>query len=253
MASSVQDANNRKLLQRKNKQLSDERAMDIMKQHPQRYEQNPQLFDANEETFAELRGSGINDAGLARVIGKGRAGGKRHKKEEMEEEEVLVEGGARKQGMELAKHLEELHGGAFMKEFIEGLSGSGKGMSSTTAMRRNAVVSGVEPSGSTVPKGALAPLAMGNAPQAPASFKRNSVGMGKGEMYGSGDLHIVHKVHKGKGRAGGAKKMMLGEDGKGQMMKGGKMSRAERGKKVSELMKKHGVSLGEASKMLKDM
>jgi hypothetical protein len=89
------------------------------------------------------------------------------------------------------------------------------------------------PGGQNVPPGGLAPKTYGNPPQAPASFKRNTVGMGRA---GAGKLEITH--HGGAGRAG------AGAAGAGK--------RAARGAKISALMREHGMTLGQASKYLKE-
>lgn len=79
--------------------------------------------------------------------------------------------------------------------------------------------------GQDVPKGGLAPKAYGNPPQAPASFARNTVGMGK--------LTIHH---------GGA------------APKAPKRTRApsQRNMMISKLMKEKGMTLPEASRYLKE-
>jgi hypothetical protein len=280
MSSSAQDVNKRKFLQRKNMEMAQNRAMDMMEQHPHRYEQNPQLIDGIED-LKELRGSGMNDAGLARVVGKGRTNKRNMECDtmegsgDMEGGERMLEGGAMEQGKQFGKHLMDIHGGNFLNLFGLGLqhsmapaksaksvkmSGSGSGIATTTQPRQT--VRGIKVSGSTVPRGAVAPLAMGNAPQAPESFERNTVGMGK--------LSITHEAHEGGRMYHG------GEEHKGGVVKAfkaihqhlkkkreaksapvvngsGKMTRAERGRRVGELMREHGCSLGEASKMLKEM
>jgi hypothetical protein len=290
MSSSAQDVNKRKFLQRKNMEMAQNRAMDMMEQHPHRYEQNPQLIDGIED-LKELRGSGMNDAGLARVVGKGRTNKRNMECDtvegsgDMEGGERMLEGGAMEQGKQFGKHLMDIHGGDFLNLFGLGLqhsmtpgksaksgksvkmSGSGSGFATTTQPRQT--VRGINVSGATVPRGAVAPLAMGNAPQAPESFERNTVGMGK--------LSITHEAHEGGRMYHG------GEENKGGVVNAfkaihqhlkerkkmreaksapasasvvngsGKMTRAERGRRVGELMREHGCSLGEASKMLKEM
>jgi hypothetical protein len=103
--------------------------------------------------------------------------------------------------------------------------------------------------GQDVPPGGMAPVAYGNVPQAPASFKRNTVGMGRagggklkvlheGMVHGGGPLHLEHE---GNGRSGGRK----------AMPKEAKKS-SQRGQMISRLMKEHGMTLGQASKHLKE-
>lgn len=86
--------------------------------------------------------------------------------------------------------------------------------------------------GSDVPLGGVAPQTYGNVPQAPASFKRNTVGMGRRKkapmamempMEGAGKLTITH---------------------------GGKRKSA-RGQMIAKLMREKGMSLPEASRYLK--
>jgi len=82
--------------------------------------------------------------------------------------------------------------------------------------------------GQDVPPGGVAPVAYGSPPQAPASFARNTAGMGRPRAVGMG-------------RAGGAK----------PMEKAAKRS-SQRGQMISKLMKEHGMTLGQASKHLKE-
>ncbi len=104
--------------------------------------------------------------------------------------------------------------------------------------------------GQDVPPGGVAPVAYGNAPQAPASFARNAVGEG---MLGGPGRGI---------RKGGAKKAMLGLPGHG-VMKGsarpagagvasGAGKRSARGQAIAKLMKEKGMTLPQASKYLKE-
>lgn len=85
--------------------------------------------------------------------------------------------------------------------------------------------------GQDLPPHSVAPLTYGNTPSAPASFARNTVGMGRA---GAGMA--------GAGMAGASNGMM-------------KMKKARaptaRGAMVSKLMKENGMSLGEASRYIK--
>jgi hypothetical protein len=130
--------------------------------------------------------------------------------------------------------------------------------------------------GQDVPPGGLAHVAYGNAPQAPASFKRNTVGEGKpmlGEkgkgtrkMAGEGflsDLGIpvvsniaglfglgAEKKARGRPKKGSALPAGAGLAGAGPVAGAGK--RSARGQMISKLMKEKGMSLPEASRFLKE-
>ena len=88
--------------------------------------------------------------------------------------------------------------------------------------------------GQDVPPGGVAPRVYGNPPQAPASFERNTVGMGAragGARSGGGKLTITH---------GGA------------AMPKSKRAPSARNMMISKLMKEKGMSLPEASKYIKE-
>jgi hypothetical protein len=125
-------------------------------------------------------------------------------------------GGAREMGRSLAEQMAKLHGPDFMKDFMSGLTASGGAVmknpftnvqvetataSIVPKVRGGRGVGSRPPSGQQVgharmssalaglpgeglggqdvPPGGEAPMAYGSAPQAPASFQRNTVGMGR--------------------------------------------------------------------------
>lgn len=85
--------------------------------------------------------------------------------------------------------------------------------------------------GSDVPPNGIAPVAYGNAPQAPASFKRNTVGMGRPRKALGADGHGMAPAPK-----------MVGSG-----------ARSARGQLISKLMRENkGMTLGQASKHIKE-
>jgi hypothetical protein len=131
--------------------------------------------------------------------------------------------------------------------------------------------------GQDVPPNGVIPVAYGNAPQAPASFKRNTVGegmpmlgrMGKGtrkaKMEGEGFLSdlgipIVSNIagmfglgavkKAGRPRKGGVVAGAGPSAGAGVVAGAGK--RSARGQMISKLMKERGMTLPEASRFLKE-
>lgn len=218
-------------------QMSDARALERLAKHPQTATPSP-----GPAVAIAKRVTGGGDAGLARLVGQGK---KMHKEEKMEsdDEMEMLEGGARHQGKALLKHLAALHGGAYAKEFIEGMMDDeereekpkaarkvrgGAGMFAVSEAPKG--VPGLPAGGATVAPGAMAPTAAGAVPFAPASFKRNTVGMGKSKMAA---VAVAHSM-----------------PAEVAAMKGGK--RSERGQKIAKLMREHKMSLAEASKYLKE-
>jgi hypothetical protein len=140
------------------------------------------------------------------------------------------------------------------KAMVEG----GAGMFADTAPRQNAPrAARVPASGATVAPGAMAPISSGAAPYAPANFKRNTVGMGM-----CGGKKATHTMPDGTvmpGAKHGGMKMEMEGGAKPKKMKmeimeepkkGG--ARSARGQKIGKIMKSMGMSLGEASKYLKE-
>lgn len=227
----------------KKEALRDVRAMEKMARHNQleRYSnqlvpKDPHGMPPSGSNLRKLNGLGSGgEAGLARVIGKGRrkAAAKEPESESSDEE---IEGGRKYMGKMLAKHLMETHGGRYMKKFMKGMGGiqvEHAMMSPAAAGQAGAAVGGQD-----VPPGGIAPRAYGNVPQAPASFQRNTVGMG---MAGSGKLSIQH----GEGMAGAGKLTITHGEGKPKRTNA-------RGQMISKLMKERGMTLPEASRYLKE-
>ena len=289
----------------------------------ERQMQSPQLMsDTNLPGSDSMRGSGLGggEAGLKRVIGGAKS---RTKKVKYDDDDNLLGGamtlndhlegdgnggtngvmtGGAKMGKELGEQMIRLHGEGFSKDFMSGLASVlGRKMRGGNVI--SAPPSGVQVSharmssalqglpgqalgGQDVPPGGLAPVAYGNAPQAPASFQRNTVGMGK----------AMHRMPDGSMMAGEKHGGMLGRPGHG-VRKGGAMSlndhlegegilsdmfglgadkktrgrprknavqpakhnamegsgkRSARGQAISKLMKEKGLTLPQASKYLKE-
>ena len=227
---------------------------------------HPQLMDDNqlEPTAAGQLPTGGGDAGLRRVVGRGRP----RKMKEMKvpdnsEEGEYLEGGAKHQGRLLAKHLMELHGGAYMRALRDGMRsesparggdmcGSGAPMESGKRVN-NPMGREVESAvGLRRPPNALSSRVYGNPPQAPENFERNMVGEGKpmsmkarkmreADMQGAGVLRIEH--------GGGMNAQVDGTGSNGRVVGCGK--RSARGQAIAKLMREKGMSLPEASKYLK--
>lgn len=243
---------------------------------------HPQLMDNNQLEPTDTKAmSGGGDAGMKRLIGRKKGCGKavgcgkqpKLMVSEMDSEASSdeEEGGARHQGRMLAEHIQKLHGAGFAKRFLRGAGRCG-GAKEIEQPMGNQVISAVAQS--QVPPGGRAALAYGSAPQAPASFARNSVGMGQGGAHLMPDGSIMAgkpcKVARGmrgagsNGRMIGAGQLTIHHDGAGMEttstnlpsaqigngMCGGK--RAIRGAAISKLMKEHGMTLGEASRHLKE-
>jgi len=232
---------------------------------------HPQLMDNNQLEPTDEKGmpsGGANDAGLRRLIGRKKGGAKKApelmvKEMDSEASSGEEEGGARHQGRMLAEHLAKLHGGGYAKRFLRGMTRHGGAKAIDQPMGREVVHAVADMA--QVPPGGRPALAYGSAPQAPASFARNTVGMGMPEpsvkaakmrAKGAGVLRIEHG-----GMKGGSNGRMIGAGVEttstnlpsaqiGNGMSGGK--RAARGAAISKLMKEHGMTLGEASRHLKE-
>lgn len=243
-------------------QLGKRRAMELQMK-------SPQLMDSTQLVPSEelFRGRGGGDAGLRRVIGSG----KRSKKvvHGGESCDMEQEGGARSMGKAFAAHMGKLHGGAYLKDFRKGMKMDESESESDEEMEpkkmKGGFIKGPLPpmglqvvharqtparmglpgsglGGQDVPPGGLPAVAYGSPPQAPSSFKRNTVGMGV--------LDVANLAGGMKKRGRPAKKVeieMMVEEPK--MMKGG--ARSMRGAAVSRLMKSKGMTLAEASRYLK--
>jgi hypothetical protein len=244
--------------------MRDVRAMERMAQRknytkhdPSLHPQDPHGMPPSGSNLKKLNGlgkGGVNEAGMQRVIGSGRkkrggyvpdsnrinnaAGG--GKAEESDSSDEEMEGGRKYMGKMLAKHLSEIHGGRYLKKFLKGMGG----IEVAHAQQSPALAgeAGAALGGQDVPPGGVAAVAYGNPPQAPASFKRNTVGMGRAAdapATGRGKLTITH---------GGAHAMAPACD----MVGAAKPKRTNaRGQAIAKLMREHHISLAEASRMLK--
>ena len=179
-------------------------------------------------------------------------------------------------GREMMMKMAQLKGGAFSKEFREGFmeamkdedealsykkgkgkaslggvygggeytpGGDGREVAHAKMMSARMGERGAALGGQDVPMAGMAPVAYGNAPQAPASFQRNTVGMGRaGAMEGG--------ARTGGARTGGVAKACV----EGAMEGGAKKKRmpSARNQAISRLMKEKGMSLGEASRYVKE-
>jgi len=246
-------------------------------------DKHPQLDDSSliVPTEVQVRGGSMEQR-IARVVGAGKKGkGKltiHHEGSDTVGSDTVMKGGAHSEGMLLAKHLEKLHGAGFLSDFFDGFKSVIKpianiasflpgpigiaGRIASGVMGSGQVLAGVTRKGRGRPKkmlcGAgttsappfgkqvvhnvadsqLAPnvspaVAYGNPPQAVVGFKRNTVGMGRPKnVCGAG---------------------MYGTDMKGTGI-ATKKTRAPsaRGAMISKLMKENGMTLGQASKHLKE-
>lgn len=260
-----QRQNENRIAASKRQLLAEARALELEAKHPQISIGDPAPKPTEPQPM-----TGGGDAGLARVVGRGRrkkaakAPSPRSSSPSSESDEEELSGGARMHGKMLAEHLQQMHGAGFLDDFAKGFMSVIKPVASIASFipgpigAVGKVVSGAlggakprkmrggagyavehsmmspamsgEPGsglgGQDVPPGGLAPVAYGNPPQAPASFKRNTVGMGRA----------------GGGRAGGA-----------APAGGAKPKRASaRGQMVSKLMREKGMTLGEASRYIKE-
>lgn len=232
--------------------MRDMRAMEKMARHNQLERHSNQLvpqapngMPPSGSNLRKLNGLGSGgEAGLARVIGKGRRRKAAAAEPESESSDGEMEGGRKYMGKMLAKHLEETHGGRYMRKFMKGMGMSGGGGIEV----EHAMMSPAPPvrggrGGQNVPPGGVAPRAYGSAPQAPVSFERNSVGMGMtcSSNAGSGKLQITHDDDM----AGAGKLSITHGEGKPKRTNA-------RGQMISKLMKEKGMTLPEASRYLKE-
>jgi hypothetical protein len=169
--------------------LGKSRAMEKQLRHPQLMDNN--MLEPT--TDAVIHGKGGGDAGLARVVGSGKHRGRPRK----------VTGGAapeegpKQLARKLLQQLRTIHGGAFVAEFRSGMDSESDEEEAPKRRRGGAAPMSAPPQGlevghammsvpfqksqavgQQVPPGGLAPRAYGSAPQAPASFARNSVTLG---------------------------------------------------------------------------
>jgi hypothetical protein len=214
--------------------LRDARAMELMGK-------KPQLAIYDNELEPTLSGAGAGgEAGLNRVVGAGKRRARKAKGGEMPEPASPpseTEGVADKEGREFAKHIRKLKGKKFLDAFHRGLMAAADGDSD------------VEMEGGALVPGGVAARTTGNPPQAPASFTRNSVSLDREAptLAGAGNLTIHHEAPT----LAGAGNLTIHHEGAAKPKT--KRAPSARGAAISKMMKEHGVSLGEASKMLKKM
>ena len=230
--------------------LAAERAADLSAKHPQ-------LGDSTELEPQDPHGmphggNKENTAGLKRVIGRGRG-----KRAAAAAAAAPAEDPAALGAM-LADHLRKTRGGAFMRGFQSGMACARSRSSSpegppapaprvrggarpAASGKRISDPAGIEVSHAVPeagPPNSVPAQAYGSPPQAPAAFKRNTVGMGKPS------------------KAAAAARLKEPMNG-GAMLPVGSGSpaadkRRARGAMVSKLMKQHGMTLGEASRHIKE-
>ena len=235
----------------------------------------PQLMGSNELVPTVPKPMvGGGEAGLRRIAGSGRRPRMEKTPNRPAESKALVEDAdelrehAVAQGKRLAEELHKIRGGAYMKHFMTGMGHMGGRSRSASPERGPAsemMVGGAMPM-----HGGVAVLpdiqpGYGNPPQAPQSFQRNTVGMGKmqkkmmkaakEEAMEDQDAMRMKQVQEVKGLKA-RKNMYLHSDmeqAKVEDMSGGVKvyKRKLRGAAMSRLMKEKGMTLGEAAKYIK--
>jgi len=270
--------------------LSDRRALEINSQHPQRAGRGKMgrtrrtlgetKFESDEEHDDNLEGKGHSAPGtrLSRLVGSGRA--KTNKKklaekigEKSEElhklEHEAIENDHFKQGGALASHLVQKYGkehaDMFGSGFMDGLKKVlgfvapiakialpmiAPGLGSVASAGISALGYGKRAKGyklmGTEKSGGNIDIMTGNndvgrVANPPASFERNTVGMGQpANMMVSPNRHHLGGMG---GLVGGKKKRAKASPSD---------ARRKRGQEVSRLMKQEGMTLGQASKHIKE-
>lgn len=237
---------------------------------------------------------GVNTAGriASAVLGSGKAGA--GKCEVCGYKKCRCGGGAMMLGKD-GKGQRKMKG---MGKAGAGMCGAGNQVAHANTEGNRVVVPGQAMGGQDLPPNSVAPMAYGNVPQAPASFARNSVGMGKAGagragagragagragagkagagMFSPMALKALGAGKAGAGMAGASNGTMEGEGFLGDLLggipiigniargiglgKGEKKAKASkatgarsaRGAMVSKLMKEQGMTLGEASRYIKE-
>jgi hypothetical protein len=225
---------------------------------------HPQLMDSNllvpTDPKGLPRGSG-NEAGMRRLIGRTQMK-KMAEEESSSDSEMEREGGAKHMGRMLKEHLESLHGAGYVRRFAKAFhGGAGAPMGRDVDHARASAINMREVGGlggQNVPRNASAAQAYGSPPQAPASFARNTVGMGMPEpsmeaarrrrvMKAGSDGHM-----NGAGRMIGAGVDTTSTNLPSASIGNGKAKRSSaRGQAIARLMREQGMTLGEASRHLK--
>lgn len=234
----------------------------------------PQLMGSNQLVATVPKPmTGGGEAGLRRVAGSGRGRPRMEKlpnrpaeSAELREDADELREHAVSEGRRLAEELHKIRGGAYMKHFMSGMGKleitHGDESSSDEEMKgcgKPPMHGGVGVLPDIVP-------GYGNPPQAPQSFQRNTVGMGKAakkmmkaakeEAIEDQDAMRMKQVQEVKGLKA-RKNMSLHRDmeqAKVEDMSGGVKvdKRKLRGAAISRLMKEKGMSLGEAAKHIKE-
>lgn len=222
----------------------------------------PQLMGSNQLVATVPKPmTGGGEAGLRRVAGAGRPRMEKTPNRPAESKALVEDADelrdhAVEQGKRLADELHKIRGGAYMKHFMSGM-GHMRGRSCSP--ERSAPMHGgvgvlpdIEPG-------------YGNPAQAPQSFQRNTVGLGKAAKkmmkeakeaaIEDQDVMRMKQVQEVKGLKA-RKDMSLHRDmeqAKVEDMSGGVKvdKRKLRGAAMSRLMKEKGMSLGEAAKYIK--
>jgi hypothetical protein len=227
------------------KRKADDRAMEVLDQHIQTA--GPVVPPA---TAVYPMKDTLNKR-IQRVSGK--KGGAKVEKEMTPEERKTMDQLHKLLGSAKPEMLEEYYGEEAPKKRAprRKLAG-GMGPFPDQAPPRNAPASARLPvTGATINPGAVVPV---DRPEAPASFRRNRVGMGKVakvSMMGDALPTGGAMCGSGPGCGCGGEKPMLGRPGHG-VKKAGSESAKMRGAKISRLMKEKGMKLGEASRYLKE-
>jgi len=244
------------------KHLADRRAMVKQAQRPQ------MLNDEIAKPANEIKGGG--EAGLARVVGAGKRRGRPRKAVApvAGSDGEMCGGAAHMQGKMLGDHLMGLHGKGFFDDFAKGfmsvispvakvasfipgpIGAVAKGISALSGGADKVVpdpqgteISHARMSSQQMVPGAVAPVAYGNAPQAPESFRRNTVGMGRRKAAPQVVIEVSSESEEEEKpkRKGKAKAAAPAGD-----------KRKSRGAMISKLMRENGMTLPQASRYIKE-
>jgi hypothetical protein len=265
--------------------LSDRRALEINAQHPQRAGRGKMgrtrrtlgetkfESDSDEEHDDNLEGKGHSAPGtrLSRLVGGGRAKANKkalsqkigEKSEELHKlEHEAIENDHYKQGGALASHLVQKYGKEHAEMFGSGFWDGVKKVLGIVAPIAKIALPMIAPGMGSVASAGLSALGLGKSgsrkrggnidimtgnndvgrvANPPASFERNTVGMGQpANIMVSPNRHHLGGMG---GMVGGKKKRAKASPSD---------ARRKRGQEVSRLMKQEGMTLGEASKHIKE-
>ena len=288
--------NTMRATQAKKNALGKSRAMEMQMKSPQLMDST--LLEPTTDDVIHGKGSG-GEAGMKRVIGNG----KRGRPPKMDGASNGVMAGAAMinklygSGQITEKARDKLLKALDEKKSMKGGAGpissapSGLQVSHATMSPAQQGLAGQALGGQDVPPGGVAPVAYGSVPQAPASFERNTVGMGrpagagKNKMACGGampthrmpdgtimpgakhggvvskkgredeklgmEIAMIKKKMKGSAPPAGAGAPCMTCKGGAPPAGAGKKSTA-RGQAIAKLMKEKGMTLGQASKFLKE-